>query len=207
MKIAITLVLGIFLSFSAFAAPTTILFLGDSLTEGLGVDEQHAYPRVVEKKLREAGYDVNVINGGVSGATTASGFSRLKWHLKKKIDIVVIELGANDGLRGLKLPQTEENLREMVKLAQSHKIRVMMLGLRMPPNYGKKYTADFEAMYKNIAASMKVPTLNAFLVGVEGVAELNQADGIHPNIKGHEVVASNVFQFIGKSLPKPTKTK
>lgn len=196
----------IILSFCIFihtaSAATTILFLGDSLTEGLGVDEEHAFPRVLEKKLNTKSYDVKIINGGVSGATTASGVSRLKWHMKKKIDIVVLELGANDGLRGLKIPDTQKNLAEIIKFTQERKVKIMLLGLMMPPNYGKKYTDDFKNMYLTLAKKYNIPTLPAFLKGVEGVVALNQADGIHPNIKGHQVIADNISLFLKKELTK-----
>ena len=189
-----------FFQFSAFATTHHILFLGDSLTEGLGVDEEQSYPRLVEKKLREKKFDVAVTNGGVSGATSASGLRRLKWHLKKKTDVLVLELGANDGLRGLKLSVTEKNLSEIIAYAKNQKIKVLLLGVLMPPNYGKKYVSDFEGMYKKIAATQRVPFFPFLLKGVAGNAEFNQADGIHPNIKGHEMVAKNVAEFVEKNL-------
>lgn len=179
---------------------TTILFLGDSLTEGLGVDAEQAYPHVLQKKLNHEGYAVKIINGGISGATSASGLNRLKWHLKKHIDIIVLQLGANDGLRGLNISDTQKNLGDIIQLAQQRRIRIMLLGLRMPPNYGQQYTDDFKNMYVQLGNTYKIPTLPAFLTGVEGVATLNQADGIHPNIQGHEVIANNVYAFIVKEL-------
>lgn len=200
MKFLVTLSFFFFIH-SANSA-TTILFLGDSLTEGLGVDEEQAFPRVLEKKLNSDSYDVKIINGGVSGATSASGLSRLKWHLKKKTDVVVLELGANDGLRGLKIADTQKNLGEIIKLAQERKVKILLLGLMMPPNYGKKYTDDFKGMYVTLANTYKIPTLPSFLKGVEGVAAFNQADGIHPNIKGHVAIADNVYAFLSNELTK-----
>ena len=185
---------------SGVQAKTNILFLGDSLSEGQGVDEEQSFPRLVERNLRAKKYDVTVTNGGVSGSTTASGESRLKWHLKMKIDIVVLELGANDGLRGLKITETEKNLKKIIKIAKDRKIKILLLGLLMPPNYGNKYTSDFEKMYKNVSQQEKIPFMPFILKDVAGKAELNQADGIHPNARGHEIVAAGVTDFVEKNL-------
>jgi acyl-CoA thioesterase-1 len=124
----------------------------------------------------------------------------LEWHLKKHIDLIVLQLGANDGLRGLKIIDTQKNLGDIIQLAQQRKIKIMLLGLRMPPNYGQPYTDDFKNMYVQLGNTYKIPTLPAFLTGVEGVATLNQTDGIHPNIQGHQVIADNVYPFIVKAL-------
>lgn len=188
-----------FFSLSAIAS-TNILFLGDSLSEGQGVDEEQSFPRLIERNLRTKKIDVSVTNGGVSGSTSASGVSRLKWHLKKKTDILVLELGANDGLRGLKIPETEKNLRKIIANAKEHKVKVLLLGLLMPPNYGKKYTDEFAVMYRNISAIEKIPYMPFILIDVAGKSEYNQADGIHPNAKGHELVATAVTAFIEKNL-------
>ncbi|MBC7538745.1 MAG: arylesterase [Bacteriovorax sp.] len=189
-----------FLLLSSVNATTNILFLGDSLSEGQGVDEEQSFPRLVEKNLRAKKYDVTVTNGGVSGSTSASGENRLKWHLKKKTDIVVLELGANDGLRGLKISETEKNLRSIIRLAKDKKIKVLLLGLLMPPNYGKKYTDDFEVMYKHISKVEKIPFMPFILKDVAGIAQYNQADGIHPNARGHEIVALGLTDFVEKNL-------
>ena len=203
MKSFLVIILNLFL-FLVFTksvyASTNILFLGDSLSEGQGVNEDQSFPRLVERNLRLKKYDVNVTNGGVSGATSASGESRLNWHLKKPIDIVVLELGANDGLRGLKISETEKNLKKIVQLAKRKKTKVLLLGLLMPPNYGKKYTQDFERMYKKISVQEKIPLLPFILKDVAGIPEFNQTDGIHPNPKGHEKVAESVTTFVEKNL-------
>lgn len=170
-------------SAQAFSS-THILVLGDSLSEGQGVDEEQAFPRVMEKKLRLKKYDVVVTNGGVNGSTSASGLNRLKWHLKKKIDVLVLELGANDGLRGLKLAETKKNLLSIVKMAKEKKVKVLLLGLFMPPNYGKEYTKEFELMYKSIANSEQIPLLPFFLKDVAGNKELNLPDAFTPTQKG-----------------------
>ena len=189
-----------FFFISSLQAQTHILFLGDSLSEGYGVNEEQAFPRIVEKILRSKKHDVVITNGGVSGSTSASGLSRLKWHLKKKTDIVVLELGANDGLRGLKLTDTEKNLTEIIKLAKSAKLKILLLGLLMPPNYGKTYTDEFERMYKKISLQDQVPLLPFFLKDVAGIAKYNQADGIHPNAQGHELIAKPISEFVEKNL-------
>lgn len=199
MKTFSILFLGLLLINNAFAA-TNILFLGDSLSEGQGVDEEQSFPRLVEKNLKERKHDVVVTNGGVSGSTSASGVTRLKWHLKKKTDIMVLELGANDGLRGIKLTETKKNLEEIIRYAKANKVKVLLLGLLMPPNYGKKYTDEFEQMYKKIATTEKVAFLPFLLNDVAGKSELNLPDGIHPNPKGHEVVAKIVTDFVEKNL-------
>lgn len=200
MKQRILLILAMLIFNTAVFASTHILFLGDSLSEGQGVDENQSFPRLVERNLRAKKYDVNVTNGGVSGSTTASGLSRIKWHLKKSTDLLVLELGANDGLRGIKLEETEKNLFSIINYAKEKKVKILLLGLLMPPNYGKAYTQQFEKMYKKIAANEKLPFLPFLLKDVAGNTKLNQADGIHPNIEGHEVVAKNVTEFIEKNL-------
>lgn len=187
-------------SFNESIAQTQILFLGDSLSEGQGLDEELSFPRLVERNLKSKKFNVAVTNGGVSGSTSASGVTRLKWHLKKKIDVLVLELGANDGLRGLKLEETQKNLIEIIKHAKEKKVKVLLLGLLMPPNYGKKYVDDFEKMYSTIAKSEKVPFLPFVLNDVAGKSELNLPDGIHPNAKGHEIVAKSVTDFVEKNL-------
>jgi len=200
MKFKLALVLGLLLANTTLFASTHILFLGDSLSEGIGLDEEQSFPRLVERNLKAKKYDVIVTNGGVSGSTSASGLTRLKWHLKKPTDILVLELGANDGLRGLKITETKKNLVTIIKMAKDKKVKVLLLGLLMPPNYGKKYTAEFEDMYKKIAISEKVPFHPFLLKDVAGKAELNLADGVHPNAKGQELVAKTVTEFVEKNL-------
>lgn len=200
MKKFLILLAGLLLINTSVFASTHILFLGDSLSEGFGLDEEQSFPRLVEKNLKEKKYDVVVTNGGVSGSTSASGVTRLKWHLKKKTDILVLELGANDGLRGLKLAETQKNLLAIIKLAKEKKVKVLLLGLLMPPNYGKQYVAEFEAMYKKIANTEKVAFLPFVLNDVAGKSDLNLPDGIHPNAKGHVLVAKTVTDFVEKNL-------
>lgn len=200
MKLKLGLILGMLIVNTSLFASTHILFLGDSLSEGIGLDEEQSFPRLVERNLKAKKHDVIVTNGGVSGSTSASGLTRLKWHLKKPTDILVLELGANDGLRGLKLEETKKNLVAIIKMAKEKKVKVLLLGLLMPPNYGKKYTDEFEAMYKKIATSEKVPFHPFILKDVAGKADLNMPDGVHPNAKGQELVAKTVTEFVEKNL-------
>lgn len=199
MKLKLILILGLLIVSNAFAS-THILFLGDSLSEGIGLDEEQSFPRLVERNLKAKKYDVIVTNGGVSGSTSASGLTRLKWHLKKPTDVLVLELGANDGLRGLKLEETKKNLVAIIRMAKAKKVKVLLLGLLMPPNYGKKYTDEFEAMYKKIASTEKIPFHPFILKDVAGKADLNMPDGVHPNAKGQELVAKTVTEFVEKNL-------
>jgi acyl-CoA thioesterase I len=175
-----------------------VVFLGDSLTAGLGLNEDQAYPALLGKKLQEEGLPVRVINAGVSGDTTAGGLSRLSWLLNQHPDVVVLALGGNDGLRGLPVEEADHNLREIVRRSQAAGARVLLLGVRMPPNYGPEYTSRFAAMYPKIAQDLNVPILPFMLAGVGGIRSLNQADGLHPTAAGQEIVAKNVLPYLEK---------
>lgn len=181
-----------------------VAFLGDSLTAGLGLPEDQAYPSVLGRRLEVTGTPVRVLNAGVSGDTTAGGLARLDWLLKQKPDILVVGLGANDGLRGLDLAQTEANLREIVRRAKTSGAQVLVLGMRIPPNYGPEYTERFEEIYPEIAEDLDVPLVPFLLEGVGGVAELNQSDGLHPTAEGQERVAATVEPYLTEMLAMPT---
>lgn len=200
MKKIILLIFILFLCLS-HAKQNTILFLGDSLTEGLGVDKKQAYPSLVEKMFQtKLNKKFNIINGGVSGSTTSDALARLKWYLRKNPDIVFIALGANDGLRGLDLTQSEKNLETIIETALKSKSKVLLAGMLLPPNYGPKYTKQFEDMFKNLKEKYRLKFMPFLLLDVAGIKSLNQADGIHPNSKGHEIIARNVFEFIKKEF-------
>ena len=185
----------------ANAKNDTILFLGDSLTEGLGVTKEDAFPKLVETMIQtKLKKDVTVINGGVSGSTTSDGLDRLKWYLKKKPSIVFLALGANDGLRGFDLKQSQENLEEIIKYAQESNAKVLLAGMLIPPNYGPKYSENFRKMYEQLKDKYKLKNMPFLLEGVAGDKELNQRDGIHPNEQGHKIIAKNVFEFIKEEL-------
>ncbi len=177
-----------------------IVFLGDSLTAGLGLPEGEAYPALLEERLEVSGWPVEVINAGVSGDTSAGGLARLDWLLAQEPDVLVVELGPNDGLRGLDLAETEANLREIVSRARAAGARVLLTGLRIPPNYGPDYTARFEALYPRIAEESGVPLVPFLLEDVGGEPELNLPDGIHPNARGHRRLADNVQPYLEEIL-------
>jgi acyl-CoA thioesterase-1 len=183
-----------------------VIFLGDSLTAGLGLGEEQAYPARVAAKLAAQGMKVKVINAGVSGDTSAGGLARLDWLLRQHPDVLVVGLGGNDGLRGLPLPDTEKNLRDIIRRSQAAGIRVLLLGMQIPPNYGPDYVNGFKAMYPRIAKEMNVPLVPFLLEGVGGVTNLNQSDGIHPTAEGQEMVADNVVPYLKKLLAEESAT-
>ena len=184
------------LTFSFSAQAKRLLILGDSLTEGYGVSQASSYPSLLEKKIQVDHKDWTVINAGVSGATSANGISQLRWQLKRKPDLILLCLGANDGLRGLKTEELEKNLSATIELAKKAKIPILLLGMKMPPNYSKTYTDQFDAVYPRVAKKYSIPLMPFLLANVGGHADLNQADGIHPNEKGHKIVAETVYQFV-----------
>lgn len=161
---------------------------------------ESAYPALLEKKLIAAGQKWSVVNAGVSGSTSASAPSRMTWILKSKPDVVLLVLGANDGLRGLKVDQTEKNLAGAIETAQKEKVKVVLGGLYMPPNYGRDYTGQFRKMYERLAKKYKTPFIPFILDKVAGDPKLNQADGIHPNEKGHQVIADHLFDSLKGEL-------
>jgi acyl-CoA thioesterase-1 len=173
-----------------------VIFLGDSLTAGYGLAGDQAYPAILDRRLDTEGTPVRVLNAGVSGDTAAGGLARLDWLLKQKPTVLVVGLGANDGLRGLDLGQTEKNLREIVRRGQAAGARVLLLGMMIPPNYGRDYTERFRTMYPKIADDFDIPLVPFLLEGVGGIADLNQEDGIHPTAKGQEIVADNVEPYL-----------
>jgi acyl-CoA thioesterase I len=185
---------------TAFAAPAKLVVLGDSLTEGYGVSRASAFPALLEKKIIASGKDWVVVNAGISGATTASGPSRIRWQLKSKPKLVILALGANDGLRGLNLASTEKNLSETIAIAQKENIEVILAGMMLPPNYGAQYTKNFQAIYERLAKQYKIRKIPFLLEGVAGNPKLNLTDGIHPNEKGHEIIAGHVFTAIQDRL-------
>lgn len=195
MKIFLFLIL---FSFSAMAE--TILFLGDSLTEGYQLSKEEAYPAVIERQLQKSHKGIKIINGGVSGATSASGLKRMDWYLKAKPDIMVLALGANDGLRGMKVDQTEKNLSSVIEKAQERGITVILAGMKMPTNMGEPYRTNFENMFPKLAKKYSLKLIPFILEGVGGQPELNLPDGIHPNPKGHEIMAKTVLKVLETEL-------
>ncbi|HEU4369788.1 MAG TPA: arylesterase [Methylomirabilota bacterium] len=171
-----------------------IVVLGDSLTAGLGVTRDEAYPALLEGRLRREGLAYRVVNAGVSGDTTAGGLRRLDWVLRARPDIVLVALGANDGLRGLPVPALRDNLTAIVTRLRAAGPRVLLAGMRLPPNYGAAYADAFAEAFGTVARRTAVPLLPFLLEGVAGQPSLNQADGIHPNAAGHRVMAETVWR-------------
>jgi acyl-CoA thioesterase-1 len=193
---ALALATAALLGASAGEGPV-ILCLGDSLTEGYGVEPEQAFPSLLEARLRANGHPgARVINAGISGSTSASAASRLRWQLRSKPDVLVLALGANDGLRGLDLAATRKNLDQALALAREAGVRVVLAGMKLPPNYGPAYTRDFEALFPELAEAHGAALIPFLLEGVAAQPELNLADGIHPNARGHERVAGNVLAVL-----------
>ena len=179
-----------------------ILAIGDSLTFGYDVAKSNSWPAMLEKKLQDSGHpELKVVNAGMSGATSAFGISTIKFHLKRyKPDLVIYALGANDGLRGLPPESTEANMREALKFAKNKNIKILLLGMRAPPNYGKKFPKNFEQAFERTAKDLDLPFIPFFLEGVAGRPELNLSDGIHPNPKGYEIITENIYKAVVKIL-------
>ena len=177
-----------------------VVFLGDSITAGYGVDAEQAFPAIVRDELAKEGLPIDAVNAGRSGDTTAGGLARLDWVLRQKPDILVIGLGGNDGLRAQDVKGSEANLRAIVAKARDAGSQVLLLGMLIPPNYGPEYTRSFREIYPRIAEETKVPLVPFLLEGVGGEARLNQGDGIHPTAAGHQVVAQNVLPYLREML-------
>lgn len=176
----------------------TIAFLGDSLSAGLGVKPEEAFPALVQAKIRERGLPYEVLNAGVSGDTTAGGLRRLDWLLQRKIDVLVIELGGNDGLRGLSIRDLQANLQAMIDKAKAKQpeIKIVIAGMQMPPNVGAQYLQEFRQVFSDVAKENNATLIPFLLEGVGGLREYNQPDMIHPNPTGHRMVADVVWKTI-----------
>ncbi len=192
-----TVILCLWLATGLAAAETkTVVFFGDSLTAGYGVDPDEAYPALIQQKLDAAGRPWRVVNAGLSGETTAGGLRRLDWILKQPVDVFVVALGGNDGLRGIAPELSQANLEAIVKRIQERlpRVKVVLAGMQMPANMGADYTRQFAAMYPAVAEKFGLTLIPFLLEGVGGVPRLNQADGIHPTAEGHKVVAETVWR-------------
>lgn len=186
------------------AAPSApaplVVFLGDSLTAGLGLEVEEAYPARVAEALDAQGVPARVLNAGVSGDTTAGGLARLDWLLAQRPALVVVALGANDGLRGQPLESIDQNLRAIVTRVRAAGARVVLAGMQMPPNYGPEYTRGFRELYPRIARELDVPLIPFLLDGVAAVPQLNQPDGIHPTAEGQRRIAGIVLPVVEREL-------
>ena len=184
------------------AAERVLVILGDSLTAGLGVAREEAYPALLEARLRRDGFAYRVVNAGVSGDTSAGGLRRVDWVLRARPDLVVVALGANDGLRAQPVQALRDNLTAIVTRLRAAGARVLLAGMRLPPNYGADYTAAFAGAFPAVARATSVPLLPFLLDGVAGDPALNQADGIHPNASGHRVMAETLWRALRPHLEK-----
>jgi acyl-CoA thioesterase-1 len=186
----------------AAASERVIVAFGDSLTAGLGVPVAQTYPARLGERLRREGYDYKVVNAGVSGDTTAGGLRRVDWALRLKPDIVILELGVNDALRGQDLASVRANLEQIVTRFQEAGARVLVAGMRLPPNYGTPYADQFYRLFSEVARVRNAPYLPFFLDGVGAVPRLNQSDGIHPTAEGYGLVVENLWPYLVPLLRK-----
>ena len=183
---------------AAVVLKKTILFFGNSLTAGYGLSPDEAFPALIQHKIDSLGLLYNVINAGVSGETSSGGNSRIDWILRQKVDVFVLELGANDGLRGIPITQTKQSLQaiiDKVKLKYPDVI-IILAGMQIPPNMGKTYTAAFKAMFPELAKTNNATLIPFILDGVGGEARLNQQDGIHPTAEGHRIICENIWRIL-----------
>lgn len=180
------------------AEKKTLLFFGDSLTAGYGVDPDEAYPALIQQRVDAAGLPWRIVNAGLSGETTAGGLRRLDWILRQQVDIFVIELGGNDGLRGIPPATTRANLEAMIRRIRERQpaIKIVVAGMQLPTNMGPEHTREFAAIYPEIAREQDAVLIPFLLAGVGGVPDLNLPDGIHPTPQGHAIVADTVWAVL-----------
>ena len=195
---AFTIILFFLMAVSTDQKPV-ILFYGDSLTAGYGLSTpEQAFPALVEQNLHKKGKQIKVVNAGLSGETSAGGLTRINWVLRQPVDIFVLELGANDGLRGLPIEQTEKNLQAIIDKVKEKNpsAKIVIAGMLVPPNMGPDYTASFQKVFPTLAKKNNATLIPFLLKDVAGDEKLNQSDGIHPNAEGHQIVARNVVKVI-----------
>lgn len=181
---------------AASSSRPRIVFLGDSLTAGLGLPTAESVPALVGERLEAMGLEYEVVNAGVSGDTSAGGLSRLDWSLAGDVKVLVVELGANDGLRGLPVTAMKENLDAIITRAKQRGVTVVLTGMEAPPNYGNGYTSEFRQVFRDLAREHDVAFVPFFLEGVAGIPHLNQADGIHPNAEGARIVERQLWKTL-----------
>jgi acyl-CoA thioesterase-1 len=183
---------------AADAAPKTILFFGNSITAGYGLEPSQAFPALIQQKIDSAGWNYTVINSGLSGETTAGGKNRIGWVMRQKVDVFVLELGGNDGLRGVELESTRKNLQAIIDTvrAKNPDVQIVLAGMQIPPNMGPDYTSKFRTIFPELAQKNNLPLIPFLLEGVGGIAKLNLPDGIHPTLEGHQIVAENVWKVL-----------
>lgn len=183
----------------------TILFFGDSLTAGFGLEDSNdAYPAVIQSKIDSLGLDYVVVNSGLSGETTSGGLGRIDWVLNQKVDIFVLELGGNDGLRGISLSETRKNLQGIIDAVRQKypQASIILAGMQLPPNLGQDYTSEFKSIFNELADKNTLELIPFLLKDVGGIPELNLEDGIHPNVEGQKIVANNVWAVLKQVIDR-----
>jgi acyl-CoA thioesterase-1 len=203
LVVVIALVVTAIRGHEAIASDRVIAALGDSLTAGLGVAPDEAWPALLDARLQREGLPYRMVNAGVSGDTSAGGLARLDWVLRNDPAIVIVALGANDGLRGQPITALRSNLRAIVDRLKKRKVKVLLAGMRLPPNYGAAYTRDFAAVFADVARQTGVPLVPFLLDGVAANASLNLTDGIHPNAAGHRIIAERLWPHLRPLLTAP----
>jgi acyl-CoA thioesterase-1 len=181
-----------------------ILFFGNSLTAGMGLETSEAFPALIQNRLDSLNYNYEVVNAGLSGETTASGKNRINWVLNQDVDVFVLELGANDGLRGIPIAETRRNLQDIIDTVKEKNpdTKIVLAGMQIPPNMGEEYTTDFRNIFSELAEENNVQLIPFLLEGVAGDPELNQQDGIHPTAEGYKIVADNVWDVLEDVVEK-----
>ena len=202
LKVTIFIITAVF-SFSLNAQDSqTILFFGDSITAGYGLTEEEAFPAIIQQKIDSLGLNYNVVNSGLSGETTAGGLRRIDWVLQQHVDLFVLELGGNDGLRGIDPENSKQNLQGIInKVSETYPdAKILLTGMEAPPNMGQTYTSQFRDIYRELSTANNVEFMPFILEGVAGSPVLNQPDGIHPTAKGHRVVADDLWEYLRPML-------
>lgn len=199
-KITSCIILLLFCTGVALAQSTSkkILFFGDSITAGYGIDKNKAFPALIQQRIDSLNWNFKAVNAGLSGETSAGGLRRVDWMLRQDFKVFVLELGGNDGLRGIDLESTKENLKSIIEKVRAKKpdAEIILTGMQVPPNLGPEYTEQFKSMYPEIAKEKNVTLIPFLLEEVGGNPELNQADGIHPTAKGHRIIAETVWETL-----------
>lgn len=198
VSVFLSVFLSLVITTGIFQQQKTILFFGDSITAGLGVSPEQAFPALIQEKINSHNLNYKVVNAGLSGETSAGGAARVDWVLRQKVDVFVLELGANDGLRGLEINQTIQNLQTIINKVRAKypEVKIVIAGMQMPPNMGQEYTRAFSKIFPDLAKKNNAALIPFVLEGVGGNPDLNQPDGIHPNIEGHQRVAENVWKAL-----------
>jgi acyl-CoA thioesterase-1 len=203
MKTILTIIFTLLsLQLTSAQSTKTILFFGDSITAGLGVQQEQAFPALIQDRIDSLGMNYEVINGGLSGETSAGGLRRIDWILRRDIDLMILELGGNDGLRGIDLSSTKDNLQKIIEKFQAKNpdAQIILAGMQVPPNLGQDYTSEFQTIYPELAEENNLPLIPLIMDKLGGSEELIQGDGIHPTPKGHKVIAETVWDVLKQYL-------